>query len=61
MLMERMKHMPALDRAAVELVDLVGLTPKEAAAALGSSPGALRMRMLRTRARQRKEEENELV
>jgi RNA polymerase sigma factor (sigma-70 family) len=41
------------DRAVIELVDLAGLQPKEAAAALGLSPGAVRMRLLRTRARLR--------
>jgi RNA polymerase sigma factor (sigma-70 family) len=60
-LMERMKRMPSLDRAAIELVDLVGLTPKEAAAALGMSPGAVRMRLLRARTRLRKEEPNERI
>lgn len=60
-LMERMKHMRSLDRAAIELVDLVGLTPKEAASALGTSPGALRMRLLRARARLRKEEPHERI
>jgi RNA polymerase sigma factor (sigma-70 family) len=58
-LMERMKHLRPLDRAALELVDLAGLTPKEAAAALGTSPGALRMRLLRTRARLRSKENDD--
>jgi RNA polymerase sigma factor (sigma-70 family) len=43
------------DRAVIELVDIAGLTPKEAAAALGLAPGTVRMRLLRTRARLRKE------
>jgi RNA polymerase sigma-70 factor (ECF subfamily) len=60
-LMERMKHLPPLDRAAVELVDLAGLTPKEAAIALGTSPGALRMRLLRARASLRKEDQDERI
>jgi RNA polymerase sigma-70 factor (ECF subfamily) len=46
--------LPATDRALVELVDLDGLTPKEAAAVLGLSAGAARMRLMRARARLRK-------
>jgi len=38
----------------VELVDIAGLAPKEAAATLGLSPGAARMRLMRTRAQLRK-------
>ena len=37
----------------VELVDLAGLRPKEAAQVLGVAPGALRMRLMRGRARLR--------
>lgn len=44
-----------LDREAVELVDLAGLTPKEAAATLGVSSGGLRVRLSRARAKLRKE------
>ena len=43
------------DRALVELVDLAGLRPKEAAAVLGLTPGAVRMRLMRARARLRKQ------
>lgn len=43
-LIGRLARLPPTDRAAVELVDLAGLTPKEAAAALAVSPGALRVR-----------------
>jgi RNA polymerase sigma factor (sigma-70 family) len=46
--------LPATDRAAVELVDLAGLAPKDAAQVLGVAPGTLRMRLLRARARLRK-------
>jgi len=53
-LLERCAELPALERAAVELVDLGGLTPKEAAAALGVPRGVLRMRLSRARARLRK-------
>jgi len=46
--------LPAADRAVVELVDLAGLQPKEAARVLGVAPGTLRMRLMRARARLRK-------
>ncbi len=46
--------LPERDRAVVELVDIAGLAPKEAAAALGLTPGAVRMRLMRTRAWLRK-------
>jgi RNA polymerase sigma factor (sigma-70 family) len=42
------------DRALIELVDLVGLRPKEAAAALRVTPGAVRMRLMRARAQLRR-------
>jgi RNA polymerase sigma factor (sigma-70 family) len=42
--------LPERDRAVIELVDIAGLRPKEAAAALGLTPGAVRMRLMRTRA-----------
>jgi RNA polymerase sigma factor (sigma-70 family) len=45
--------LPEADRAAIELVDLAGLRPGEAASVLGVSPGALRMRLMRARARLR--------
>ena len=45
--------LPERDRAVIELVDLAGLTLKEAAT-LGPSPGAVRMRLMRTRAQLRK-------
>ena len=40
--------------AIFELVDIAGLRPKEAAAALGLTPGTVRMRLMRARARLRK-------
>ena len=46
--------LPDSDRALVELVDIAGLRPKEAAAALGVTPGAVRMRLMRARARLRR-------
>jgi RNA polymerase sigma factor (sigma-70 family) len=46
--------LPDSDRAVVELVDIAGLRPKEAATALGLTPGAVRMRLLRARTQLRK-------
>jgi RNA polymerase sigma factor (sigma-70 family) len=45
---------PDGDRAVVELVDIAGLRSKEAATALGLTPGAVRMRLMRARARLRR-------
>lgn len=54
-LLARMAHLPTPEREAVELVDLAGLKPREAARALGVSSGSLRMRLFRARTRLRKE------
>ena len=54
-LTKRLGAMSVLDREAVELVDLCGLSPAEAARELGVSNGALRVRLVRTRARLRRE------
>ena len=54
-LIDRLERMPSLDREALELVDLCGLTPAEAARELGISPAALRVRLRRTRRRLRRE------
>ena len=54
-LLERCAALSPLERDAVELVDLDGLTPKEAAAVLSVSRGVLRMRLSRGRAHLRKE------
>ena len=54
-LIARCSQLPDLERTAVELVDLTGLTPKEAAAVLGVSRGVLRARAFRARARLRRE------
>jgi RNA polymerase sigma-70 factor (ECF subfamily) len=48
-------RLPELERTAVELVDLAGLTPKEAAAVLGVPRGVIRARLFRARARLRRE------
>lgn len=53
-LVTELATLPALDRAVVELVDIAGLRPKEAASVLGVAPGAVRMRLMRARARLRK-------
>jgi RNA polymerase sigma factor (sigma-70 family) len=53
-LVTELAALPAPDRALVELVDLAGFAPREAAAALGLSAGAARMRLMRARARLRK-------
>ncbi len=50
-----LEDLSALDREAVELVDLAGLTPKEAATTLGISAGGLRVRLSRARARLRRQ------
>lgn len=52
-LLAQVERLPALERLAVELVDLAGLTTSEAAAALGIAPGALRVRLFRARRRLR--------
>lgn len=54
-LLERWSRLPATERAAIELVDLAGLTPKEAAAALDVSRVVLRKRLSRARGRLRRE------
>jgi len=55
-LMRRCEQLPPVERAAIELVDLEGFTPKEAALALGVSRVALRTRLSRARSRLRKEQ-----
>jgi RNA polymerase sigma-70 factor (ECF subfamily) len=53
-LLDRLARLSPRAREAVELVDLAGFTPTEAATALGVSPGTLRVRLLRARAHLRK-------
>ncbi len=55
-LIERCSQLPECERAAIELVDLAGLTPKEAATVLGVSRVVLRKRLSRARGRLRKEQ-----
>jgi RNA polymerase sigma-70 factor (ECF subfamily) len=57
-LLARLDSLPALERAALELVDLDGLAPREAATVLDISRGALRVRLFRARTRLRREEES---
>ena len=53
--LEQVRSLPTLERGALELVDIVGLSPKEAAQVVGVSPGALRVRLFRARGRLKKE------
>lgn len=48
-----LRQLPATDRELVELVDITGLTPKEAATALGLVPAMARVRLFRARAKLR--------
>ena len=52
-LLAELARLPERDRAVIDLVDLAGLQPKEAAAALGLAPGTVRMRLMRARSRLR--------
>ena len=54
-MMAGLAALPERERAVIELVDIARLWPQEAAAALGLAPGTVRMRLLRARARLRKE------
>ena len=58
-LMRRCAQLPAVERAAIELVDLEGLTPQEAAVALGVSRVAFRKRLSRARSRLREEHQSD--
>jgi len=59
-LLDRLAELSEADREALELVDLTGLSPKEAAMALGVSPGTLRVRLFRARARLRREHRDDV-
>jgi RNA polymerase sigma factor (sigma-70 family) len=52
-LLRELGRLPERDRAVIELVDIAGLRPQEAATALGLAPGTVRMRLMRARARLR--------
>jgi RNA polymerase sigma factor (sigma-70 family) len=58
-LMKSWERLPAKERAAIELVDLEGLSPKEAAMALGIPRVAFRQRLSRARSGLRKEHKND--
>jgi len=49
----RLPELSETDRELVELVDITGLTPKEAAAAIGITAGMARVRLFRARAKLR--------
>jgi RNA polymerase sigma factor (sigma-70 family) len=53
-LLAQLAELSSGEREALELVDIAGLAPREAAEALGLSVGALRVRLFRARARLRK-------
>lgn len=59
-LLARLADLPELERTVLEYVELAGLTPAEAADALGVWPGTLRVRLFRARARLRKDRTDEL-
>jgi DNA-directed RNA polymerase specialized sigma24 family protein len=52
--LERWAELSDSEREAMELVDLMDMSPKEAAAAVGVPRGVLRMRLSRTRGRIKK-------
>jgi RNA polymerase sigma factor (sigma-70 family) len=47
--------LPERERTVIELVDVAGLRPKDAATALGLTPGTVRMRLMRARASLRRQ------
>jgi RNA polymerase sigma factor (sigma-70 family) len=53
-LLAELARLPERDRAVIDLVDIAGLRPQEAATALGLTPGTVRMRLMRARGRLRK-------
>ena len=59
LVMARYARLSELDRAVLELVDLAGLTPSEAATVLGIAPTTVRVRLFRARGRLRKELTND--
>jgi RNA polymerase sigma factor (sigma-70 family) len=54
-LIAALEVLPEHDRAVIELVDVAGLRPKDAAAALGLTQGTVRMRLMRARTRLRRQ------
>lgn len=58
-LLERARGLSAIEREAIELVDLIGLEPKHAARVLGVSANVLRVRLFRAHKRLRRDIEND--
>ncbi len=58
-LLEPASHLSVIEREAIDLVDLMGLSPKEAASVLGVSANVLRVRLFRAHQRLRKETRHE--
>ena len=58
-LLKRAARLSKVEREAIELVDLMDLTPKDAARVLGISPNALRVRLFRAHNRLRKEADDD--
>ena len=54
-LLRRAARLSDIEREAVELIDLIGLTPKDAARVLGVSANTVRVRLFRAHSRLRKE------
>ena len=54
-LIAELAMLPERERAVIELVDVAGLQPKDAATVLGLTPGTVRMRLMRARARLRRQ------
>lgn len=54
-LIAALARLPERERAVIELVDVAGLRPKDAATVLGLAPGTVRMRLMRARAVLRKQ------
>lgn len=52
-LLEQIARLPELERSAIELVAVEGMAAREAAQVLNVSPGTLRVRLFRARARLR--------
>jgi RNA polymerase sigma factor (sigma-70 family) len=50
-LLDRLAGLPDIEREAIELVDLLGLTPRDAAGVLGVSANVLRVRLFRAHQR----------
>jgi RNA polymerase sigma factor (sigma-70 family) len=57
-LLARLAGLSTVEREVLELVDLAGLTPREAANVLGVAPGAVRVRLFRARRRLRTRQED---